>query len=190
MRIISGKYKGRKLETLTGKQLRPTMGVAREAIFNILSHGEFGVEGFLDGCRVLDLFCGCGALAAEALSRGAEKAVLIDINQNHLDTARHNIRHMGEEANSIFIRADSSNPPPARVTCNLIFIDPPYKESLVNNTLQNLVKSNWLENQAIVVIETWKKEDIVMPEGFTEVHDRHYGNCRIRLLRWHKAHGS
>ncbi len=188
MRIIAGKFKGRNIETLHDKsgKLRPTTGVAREALFNILSHGQFAVGGIklLVGARVLDLYCGSGALAIEALSRGASYAVFIDIDKYHLDVARKNIKNLGEEENATFIRANSSTPPPAHVPCNLIFIDPPYNQGLAQATLENIVKGNWLAKDAVVVVETAKKEDIITPEGYEELEDRKYGNSRMRILRW------
>lgn len=188
MRVISGRFKGRIIETAQDKdkKLRPTTGRTREALFNILCHGQFaeGCNKLLSGARVLDLFCGSGALAIEALSRGATYAVLIDIEKAHLEVARKNIRNLGEEENAAFIRANSSTPPPAHVPCNLVFIDPPYNQNLSEPTLQSLVRGNWLAKDAVVVVESAKKEDITYPDGFIELADRHYGNSRIRILRW------
>lgn len=188
MRVIAGKFKGRNIDTLheKGKNIRPTTGKTREALFNILSHGQFlsGDKKLLDGARVLDLFCGSGALAIEALSRGAAYAVLVDMDKDHLEIARTNIKNLGEEQNAAFIRANSSTPPPAHLPCNLIFIDPPYNKGLAQITLTNLVKGNWLAENAVIVVETAKKEDVTPPESFEEMADRIYGNSRIRILRW------
>lgn len=188
MRIISGKHRGRKIETVSSKKLRPTTGMAREALFNILSHGRFadGETPFLQDCKVLDLYCGCGALSMEALSRGAAHVVLLDIDQDHLDVARHNIKTIGEIEHATFIRADSSTPPPARFPCNLIFVDPPYGNNLADKTLKNLIKGNWLADKAVIIVETGKTEELDLPEGFTEIDDRRYGNCRIRIFEWNK----
>ncbi len=186
MKVISGKYRGRRIETVSSKKLRPTTGMAREALFNILSHGQFndGENSLLDGCKVLDLYCGCGALSIEALSRGAEAAVLIDIDQDHLNIARKNLITLGEEANCSFIRGDSACPPPSRFPCNLIFIDPPYGEGLVNKSLKNLISGNWLEEDAVIVIESGKKEKLKLPDGFEELENRTYGNSRIQIVKW------
>ena len=188
MRVISGKHKGRKIETVSSKNLRPTTGMAREALFNILSHGKFNNDGsqFLQGCYVLDLFCGCGALSIEALSRGAKHAVLIDIDQSHLAIARKNISSLGEEENASFIRGDSATPPPARIPCNLIFLDPPYGKGFVDKSLKSLIAGEWLADDAIIVVETAKTEDLTIPDNFTELDDRKYGNSRIRIMQWHK----
>lgn len=188
MHIISGKHKGRRIETINNKSkdLRPTTGVAREALFNILTHGQFadGGKTILDGARVLDLFCGSGALALEALSRGAAFAVFIDIEKKHLDVAQKNVEKIGELTNTTFIRANSSTPPPAHLSCNVVFIDPPYNQGLAQTTLTNLINGNWLAKNAIVVVETSKREEITIPDGFDELENRHYGNSRIRILRW------
>jgi 16S rRNA (guanine966-N2)-methyltransferase len=188
LRVISGKYRGRKIETVSSKQLRPTTGMAREALFNILTHGRFAPDGeqFLDGCIVLDLFCGCGALSMEAISRGAKHATLMDIDQEHLDIAKKNFRSIGEIDNAAFIRGDSSTPPTARVPCNLIFLDPPYGKNLVPIALKNIIAGKWLAEGAIIVIETAKGEDITLPEGLEEIDDRKYGNSRIRIVEWTK----
>lgn len=183
MRVIAGKYRNRRIETVNDRSLRPTMSVAREAIFNILSHGEFGRDEVLKG-TVLDLFCGSGALAIEALSRGAEKVILVDIKQEHLDIARQNIAKIGEEANASFLRADSTNPPPARVACQLAFLDPPYGSGLSLKTLKNIVKNGWLADGAIVVLEADKKEDIPIEGSFELISERLYGKCKLLFLRY------
>jgi 16S rRNA (guanine966-N2)-methyltransferase len=189
MRVISGKYRGRKIETIDSKKLRPTTGMAREALFNILTHGRFAEDDkkLLDGCRVLDLFCGCGALSMEAISRGASHATMMDIDQEHLDIAKKNFRSVDEIENAAFIRGDSSTPPPAHFPCNLIFLDPPYGKGFVATSLKNLIAGRWLADNAVVVVETAKNEEPEIPEGFVEVEDRKYGNSRIRIFEWQKS---
>ena len=186
MRIISGKHKGRAIQTIKDKKLRPTTSMTREGLYNVLSHGKFAEDGqnIIVNSNILDLFCGCGALSLEAISRGAAHATLIDIDQQHLDIARRNFNSIGEIANASFIRADSSTPPPAKKSCNIVFIDPPYGKNLVNPSLKSIVAGGWLANNAVVIIETGKNEDIEFPDSFSELDDRTYGNCRIRILRW------
>jgi 16S rRNA (guanine966-N2)-methyltransferase len=181
MRIIAGKHRGRRINSLPTKELRPTMGVTREAIFNILSHGQF--LDLLPGARVLDLYCGCGAFAMEAFSRGAAHVVCIDIRSEHLQVARSNIDYIGESHNANFIRADSSNPPAASIPCNLIFLDPPYYKNLVTPTLVKLLSSGWLAANAVIVIETGAKEEFTIPEQYEDIENRKYGNSRIHILK-------
>lgn len=188
LRIFAGKHRGRKLQVFDNKQVRPTAGRTREAIFNILNHGRFGGdERFLDDCTVLDLYCGSGALGLEALSHGASHAVFIDMNPECLTIAKKNAEHMGEGGNVTVIRSDSSNPPPARFPCSLVFVDPPYGKKLLVPSIQNLAARGWLKEGSIIVAEMGKKEDIPEIDGFTRIDDRIYGRTHVVLLEWRSA---
>lgn len=189
MRVISGKYAGRRIETLKGRKIRPTTGKVREAIFNILAHGKlFSADtSVIDNAVVLDLFCGSGSLGIEALSRGAKSAIFIDIEPSHLDIVRKNVNHIGAHADSDFIRCDSSNPPTPKVACDLVFIDPPYDSALAPKTLKNLVTTGWLKEHAVVVLELPKKTSFTLAPGFTELYNRTYGITRVLIMEWSKA---
>ena len=184
VRIVAGKHRGRKLQVLDSKQLRPTSSRTREGIFNILNHGGFSKSDahFLDGAKVLDLFCGSGALGLESLSHGASHCVFIDIKQEHLALVRDNAEHLGEEENVTFIRSDSSSPPQARFACDLVFIDPPYHSKLIKPALTNLITRGWLREGGIVVVEMDKREDLPEVEGYTQIKERDYGRTTIILL--------
>jgi 16S rRNA (guanine966-N2)-methyltransferase len=84
LRIISGRFKGKKLHSVQGLTIRPTADRLRESIFNILSHEVFNAV-------VLDLFAGTGAMGMEALSRGSESAVFVDNNPEALSAIQRNI---------------------------------------------------------------------------------------------------
>lgn len=188
LRIFAGKHRGRKLQAFDDKLVRPTAGRTREAIFNILNHGRFAEgERFLHDATVLDLFCGSGALGLEALSHGASHTVFIDMNQECLAMAKQNAEHMGEGKNVTLIRSDSSNPPPARFPCSLVFVDPPYSSNLLVPSLKNLAAKGWLKTGSIIVTEMGKKEDLPEIEGFNRIDDRIYGRTRIILLEWGSA---
>ena len=186
MRIIAGKHRGRNIKVIQDRKLRPTTGIAREALFNILSHGRFNDSGdsLLNGARVLDLFCGCGALSIEAISRGAEHVTLIDIERKHLDLAKDNIEKIDELDKASFLCGDSANPPPANKACNLVFIDPPYRKNLVITALTKIESNGWLEDGAVVVVESGKKEDIEFPKNYNVLDKRNYGNSTINILQW------
>ncbi len=181
MRIISGKYRGRRIESVNEQSLRPTMGVAREAIFNILSHGQF--TDLLQGCTVLDLFCGCGTLSMEALSRGAKHVVCIDNNPGHLKVAQNNIAHINETDNATFLRMDATTLPPANIKCDLVFIDPPYDSNLVLPTLNRIISNGWLADGAIIIVEASSKKPVEIPATFAQIDKRKYGNCQIIILK-------
>ena len=92
IRIISGAYRGRKIKIPTKNNVRPTSDQVRESIFNMLSSIVRWEE-----LTVLDLYAGSGSLGLEALSRGAKKAIFVDISKNNLDIIRQNIELISPE---------------------------------------------------------------------------------------------
>ncbi|MGH7115711.1 MAG: RsmD family RNA methyltransferase, partial [Stellaceae bacterium] len=97
MRIVGGRHRGRRLSAPPGDAVRPTSDRAREALFNILSHGRFAAGGLpFAGAAVLDAFAGTGALGLEALSRGAAEAIFIERDRDALLVLRRNIETLGE----------------------------------------------------------------------------------------------
>ena len=95
MRIIAGHHRGRRLNTPRGTKLRPTSERGREMVFDILAHNRQGKS--IAGHVILDAFCGVGSVALEALSRGAEKALLMDHDQEALKWARANACSIKED---------------------------------------------------------------------------------------------
>jgi 16S rRNA (guanine(966)-N(2))-methyltransferase RsmD len=119
MRVIAGELKGQRLVAPRGWKLRPTSDRVREAVFSALGHVE--------GARVLDLYCGTGALAIEALSRGAAGAVLVD---RDVRPALGNVERLGLGGRAELVRADAARwlaAAPAGERFDLIFVDAPYR---------------------------------------------------------------
>jgi|CXWL01.1.fsa_nt_gi 16S rRNA (guanine966-N2)-methyltransferase len=183
MRIISGKHKGRRIDLLKDSNgaIRPTSEFAREAIFNILSHGKYG-DSFV-GKNVLDVFCGTGAFGLEALSRGASNITFVDSSREAIASARHNAERMNELGNAEFLQMNATKLGRARKTYSLVFIDPPYFEKLIPPTLLALHSGEWLAADALLVIEHDSKEEIEIPEMFEVVDKRKYGRATIELLQ-------
>ena len=183
LKIIAGKHRGRNIETAPSKDIRPTTSFAREGIFNILMHGRFGGEKTpLVGKRVVDLFCGSGALGFEALSRGAAHVTFIDQNPKALELVKKTAMTLGETNHAAFIRSDSTHVPRAVLPCSLAFVDPPYDKALAVKGIESLISGGWLEDKAIVVVEQSKKEMLVPPASLTLLDERSYGIARISIL--------
>ena len=160
--MVGGKWKGRKLSKFPRKSfpfdLRPTMDRARETIFNILEHGVlFDVK----GSRVLDLFCGTGALGFESLSRGAQLAYFIDNKKSSLGivSENKNLLQVTNEVRLLQIDATRLNQNSGR-DFNLIFLDPPYGKGLGELALELALKRGWVSNDAMVV---WEENCKVFP---------------------------
>ncbi len=140
MRIVAGEFKGRNLVAPRGHRVRPTADRVREAIFSALGDR-------VDGAHVLDLFCGTGALALEALSRGAADAVLVDRDTR---PALGNVEMLGLRDHAELVRADAaawlSGPPPER-GFDLVFVDAPYRladrmEQLLESHIPSLLAAD------------------------------------------------
>ena len=193
MKITGGKYRNKNIEAMKERTLRPTTSRIREAMFNLLKHGKFLFsDEFIEddnpdrveGRRVVDLFCGTGALGIEALSRGAEHVTFIDQNSKTLSLARANVQHIGELEHASFIRSDSTLLLPTSRPCSLVFIDPPYKQNLAYPAMKSLAQQGWLEVGAVIMVEQGKQDDTSMPEGFQLLDARVHDKTRITIAQY------
>jgi 16S rRNA (guanine966-N2)-methyltransferase len=184
VRIVAGSHRGRRLLAPPGDTVRPTSDRAREALFNILSHGEFAAGGIpFAGAAVLDAFAGTGAFGLEALSRGAAAAVFIEQDREAVAILRKNVGALGEEARADIVPGDATRPPRARSACAVAFLDPPYRSGLAAPALAALAAAGWLAPEALVIIEVAAREELAPPAGFTLVDERIYGAARLIFLR-------
>ena len=187
MRITGGKNRGRLLSSPAGRTTRPTSDRAREAVFNILAHAGWGNGALLEEARVLDAFSGTGALALDALSRGAAHAVMIDHNVQSAALCKKNAAALKEEERTLVIRADATRPPPRPLYVEprtLAFLDPPYGKDMGSTALAALAAEDWLSQGAICVLEMSKKSPEQIPDHFTLLDERSYGIALVRFLRW------
>ena len=180
LRVIGGKLRGKKLSSLRGTAIRPTADRHREAIFNIL-------VGRIKDAIVLDLFAGTGALGIEALSRGAKYAVFIDHHKDAISVIARNLKLCLFEDRSKIIQWDiAKNLNCIRMTdrkFDLIFMDPPYKKSLVGPTLLHLQHVQAMTGGALIVVEHSPLEKIT-PDSrdFKTLDQRKYGKTLVSFL--------
>ena len=184
MRIVGGSHRGRRLFVPPGGAVRPTSDRAREALFDILSHGDFAADGIpFVGAVVLDAFAGTGAFGLEALSRGAAEAVFIENDREALLALRRNIAILGETSRARIIAGDATRPPPASVACAVAFLDPLYASGLAAPALAALAAAGWLSGAALAVAEIGTRERLAPPAGFAIQDERVYGAARLIFLR-------
>ncbi len=162
MRITAGTLKGRTLHAPVGMGTRPTADRVREALFNILTHHDWGDLGDpLDGTTVIDAFAGTGALGIEALSRGAAQAIFVEKDNKAFDVLKHNITSLDLQTRATFLCADvtrSLGRIEKKVPCGLVFLDPPYHKNLVIPAITSLRAAGLVSQKALWVIETAKGE--------------------------------
>ena len=182
MRITGGQYRGRILQAPHGKDVRPTTDKVRQAIFNIINSYEIA-----DNPYVLDGFCGTGALGLEALSRFASGCVFIDKHPESLKYCNLNIVSMGADDRAQTLRMDVSKATikPSKIDASdLLFLVPPYRQNLLNTTLESLSKNGWLMNGALCVLECEKDLNLDLPPQFEWRDERIYGECKIFIARY------
>lgn len=182
MRIISGNLKAKKLYSAGGRVIRPTSDRLRESIFDILS---FNVKQSV----VLDLFAGTGALGIEALSRGAESALFIDIHNEALSVIKRNIKACELENKAKIIKwniiKNLNCIKSDRAAFNLIFIDPPYNKKFLQPTLHNLRKVGCVKKGACLIVEHSLLEPIPLDFPEYEMKDqRKYGKSLVSFLTY------
>ena len=182
LRIIGGKFKGRRLRAVRGTRTRPTSDRTREAIFNIITSE-------VRNTRVLDLFAGTGALGLEALSRGAQSAVFIDISRQSLSVLQENLAGLSLESPNRVIRWDLTK----NLNCllsmpqafDLVFLDPPYNKNLIIPVLNHLRISQSLANSARIIVEHSQREPFEPDRlAFEFVDQRRYGKTLVSFLNY------
>ena len=185
MRITGGNLGGRNLVSPGNMAVRPTSDRARQAIFNILAHKDFGIDFTLEGIAVADLFAGSGALGIEAISRGARYCLFVDEDADSRALQRENVEGLGLTGMTKIWRRDATDLGPFNTGSGgpfgLAFLDPPYGKNLIPPALKSLSEGGWLTANALVVVETGAEETFDHG-GFTLLDERHYGLARIAFL--------
>lgn len=185
MRIISGKYKNKLIPTINSGSYRPSTNKLKESMFNILD--SLILKGIIcnyDKLNVIDLFCGTGSLGFEALSRGAKFITLVDNNHKHLKLAKEFIISINQLDKTEFICKNVSDLSIASMKYDVIFIDPPYYNNLIDNSLSFIISEGWCNNNAVIFIESEKTTTVDFNEHhqLTEIVNRTYGNTRLTVL--------
>lgn len=179
MKIISGKYKGRKIEGFDIAGTRPTMDRVKESLFAT-------IQDYLDSSNVLDLFSGSGNLGLEALSEGAKKAYLVDVNRKATNTIKRNIETINienaEVINMDYIKAlhyfKKEN-----IKFDMIFLDPPYKTNCIEKSINLIDQCDLLNDSGIIICESDNLDKIIYPENYISIKEKKYGDKYIVLLR-------
>jgi 16S rRNA (guanine966-N2)-methyltransferase len=180
MRIIGGDKKGKRI-LVAKKGIRPTKGLVREAILQVIQEK-------IQSAQILDIFAGSGALGLEALSRGASGCVFIERAPTVLYK---NIKNIASDKDTTVLRKD--------YTAGLkrlkgqrfavIFLDPPYARQYVERTIALVAKYALLELQGIVVIEHDPNEQFSLPAGFGLFKHKRYGDTAVTYIVQKEAYG-
>ena len=178
MRIIAGRLRGKKLKAPKGLTTRPVLARVREALFNVL--------GDMDGIRVLDIYAGTGSIGIEALSRGAQSAVFVDLGHTQCCVIRENLKSIGKDA--IVIQSDAEEAlqklqSQSRVF-DFVFVDPPYEKGLSRNTVLSICERELLSESGILgVTIRYLEEPPLETCQCKMIFNRRYGDTRLVLYK-------
>ena len=184
MRIVSGKLRGRNIETPSGRGTRPTSDQTRESVFNILKHAEWAPP--IDGAIVADIFAGSGALGLEAISRGAAFCLFAETEPKARAAIRANIEKMKLSEDTRLHRYDATKlkiaPGNMRGKFTHIFIDPPYNKGLWKPVLRRLSQQNLLAENGVIIMEESVEAELE-PIGYEILEDKEWGAARVLFLK-------
>ncbi len=180
MRIVAGKYRSRLLKSLEGDNTRPTADKVREAVFSKIGP-------YFDGGCILDLFAGSGAIALEGLSRGLDKAVLVDNNFKAINIIKENVKMLNEEENCEIYHTNYEQAlnflAENGYMFDIIYVDPPYRYRLGTALTTKISQLGILKDDGILIIET-KQDEIVDPcENMYLEKEAKYGITKVSYLR-------
>ena len=178
MRVITGKAKGISLKTPDGMATRPTSDRVKEAIFSII---QFDIP----AANVLDLFGGTGQLGIEALSREAKRAVFVDELDSVCRLIKENLKRTKLEGQGSVVRSDyAAYLRGCREKFDIIFLDPPYAEVFLENSLKIITEIDILQTGGIIVAERPLGKELPWDfEGFSRSKDYKYGKTLITIYR-------
>lgn len=173
MRIISGIAKGHTLKAPKGVTTRPTLDRVRESIFNVVAN--YGIP----GKRILDLFSGTGAMALEALSRGASHAIAVDRVTKPLiiENAKH--CHLEDRLHVLSCSLARVSQFLEGQQFDYIFSDPPYEKNYINATIEMVVGCNILALDGMLILERHKKEIPILPEDWVCIKEQKFGYTMV-----------
>lgn len=183
IRIISGRWRGRKIPVADAEGLRPTTDRVRETLFNWLMQE-------VAGQRVLDCFAGSGALALEALSREASFALLLEKDRQQAQQLNSLCQTLAASAKVVqtdslhYLQQRSSTQPDSDQPFDLVFIDPPFRQHLAEPCCQLLEQQGWLSTNAWIYLETEKELPLqAVPANWQLYREKIAGQLAYRLFR-------
>ncbi len=182
MRIIGGNFKSKKLFLPKDKNTRPLKDLVKESIFNLIQHSK-KINLDIENSLVLDLFSGTGSFGIECISRGAKKVVFFENYPDAVKVLEKNLRLLKNtenyeiyDKNFFHFFSSSKN---FDLKFNIIFIDPPYKETKINEIIKIIFEKKLLAQNGILIVHRHKKDNIKITNTLNILEDRTYGISKI-----------
>ncbi len=187
MRIIGGKYKGKRIKSLPKREdtklLRPTTDRVKESVFSILNN-------YLEGVKFLDLFAGTGNVGIEALSRGAEKVVFVENDRKFCKLIKENLRNLQVEKNRYEVICDDYVNALKKLArkgekFDFIYADPPYEKGFYTRIVNMVKNLNLLDRDGLLILEEPKNAPFLPESSEWIVERRGYGTTLVTFINFH-----
>ena len=180
MRVISGKLKGRNIEGYNIVGTRPTMDRVKESIFGM-------IQNYLDDAIVLDLFSGSGNYGIECISNGSKLVYFNDYNKKCVSIINYNLTNMNVLEQGILTTLDYQEAlnyyKKNNIKFDLVFLDPPYKEHIINEILKYLLENNLLNNNGLVICEFMQNDEFIS-DKIQLLKEKKYGEKYVFIYKY------
>ena len=189
MRIISGKFRGLKLQPPVDFSIRPTSDRLKESLFSILESNKYNIQ--IKASNVIDICSGTGALGIEALSRGAKSIYFIDKDSKAINVLQKNISKLKidnkDKTYTKIIKEDALKAlQDIKIVFDVVLIDPPYNSNIIEECLVKLKEYNLIDLNGYIFAESSKNEDINF-DGFDLLDTKIYGKSKLTILRLYNS---
>ena len=185
MRIISGSFKGKKIQQPKDINTRPLKDLTKESIFNVINHSnKFNIN--LNQSIILDLFSGVGSFGIECISRGVKKVIFMENYTKVLPILKKNLQSLKSINNYKIIEKDIYDEnifSTFNYKFNIIFLDPPYKDKNFIKILSNIVNKKILNENGIIILHRHKNEKDILPSNFSIIEEKKYGISKILFIK-------
>ena len=182
MRIISGKYKGKKLFLPKDKNTRPLKDLVKVSIFNLLDHSK-KINKKLENSSILDLFSGSGSFGIECLSRGSKIVYFFENYFEAIKILEKNLSLLKNEKNFQIFKSDCfeffNSYQKINEKFDIIFLDPPFKEKKINKLIEKIIENKILNAGGIIIIHRHKKDKMEITDKIKIFDIRNYGLSRV-----------
>lgn len=179
MRVISGKCRGTNLLAPEGMTTRPTIDRIKETLFNMISFD-------IPECNFLDLFSGSGGIGIESLSRGANKAVFVEKDQNALQCIHKNLEKTKLQSHAIVYNEDVMNVlgklGQKGEQFDIVFMDPPYALTDIEAVLKSVVDNNLLKPEGYIIVERATERKVALPDNLMCLKEKSYKTTTLSFF--------
>ncbi|ABR73821.1 16S rRNA (guanine(966)-N(2))-methyltransferase RsmD [Actinobacillus succinogenes] len=180
VRIIAGRWRGRKLPVLNAQGLRPTGDRIKETLFNWLMP-------YIAGANCLDAFAGSGSLGFEALSRQAKSVTFLELDKTVARQLSKNLQTLNCDKTQASVYNQNSleflKQVQNRPHFDVVFLDPPFNFGLAEQAIRLLAENNWLRPDALIYVETEREKQPDVPENWMLLKEKTSGQVSYRLYR-------